>query len=108
MIDQLAPRDLSAWRSDASREQPVLVDVREPWEFAHCHIEGSQLMPLQTVPANVDALPRDRDLVLVCHHGNRSQRVAQWLEQQGYTRLHNLAGGVERWATEVDPTMPRY
>jgi len=46
--------------------------------------------------------------VLVCHHGNRSQRVAQWLEQAGYTRLYNLAGGVEGWATDVDPTMARY
>ena len=108
MIAQLTPRDLAAWRADAARAAPVLVDVREPWEYAHCHIEGSQLMPLQTVPANVAALPRDRDLVLVCHHGNRSQRAAQWLEQQGYSRLFNLAGGVERWATEVDPAMPRY
>jgi len=63
---------------------------------------------MQTVPARATELPRDRDLVLVCHHGNRSQRVAQWLEQAGYTRLYNLAGGVERWATDVDPTMARY
>ena len=60
------------------------------------------------MPARAAELPRDRDLVLVCHHGNRSQRVAQWLEQAGYTRLYNLAGGVERWATDVDPTMARY
>ena len=108
MIAQLAPRDLAAWRADPAREAPVLIDVREPWEFAHCHIEGSQLVPLQTVPASVASLPRDRDLVLICHHGNRSQRAAQWLEQQGYARLFNLAGGVEGWATEVDPAMPRY
>jgi rhodanese-related sulfurtransferase len=108
LITQLAPRDLAAWRADAAREAPVVVDVREPWEYAHCHIEGSKLVPLQTIPANLDAVPRDRDVVLVCHHGNRSQRVAQWLEQQGYTRLFNLAGGVARWADEVDPAMPRY
>lgn len=108
MIAQLEPRDLAAWRNDTAREAPLLIDVREPWEFAHCHIEGSQLIPLQTVPSRAGELPRDRDLVLVCHHGNRSQRVAQWLEQNGYTRLFNLRGGVEGWASDVDPSMPRY
>jgi rhodanese-related sulfurtransferase len=108
LIAQLAPRDLADWRADTGRPAPVLVDVREPWEFAHCRIEGSRLIPLQTIPAHVDELPRDQDLVLVCHHGNRSQRVAQWLEQAGFSRLFNLRGGVEAWATEVDPTMPRY
>jgi rhodanese-related sulfurtransferase len=108
LIAQLEPRELAAWRADASRPAPVVIDVREPWEYAHCHIEGSQLIPLQTVPARAAEIPRDRDLVLVCHHGNRSQRVAQWLEQAGYTRLFNLRGGVEAWATDVDPAMPRY
>ena len=86
----------------------MLIDVREPWEYSTCHIEGSQLMPLQTVPSRVEEIPTDRDVVLICHHGNRSQRVAQWLEQAGYTRLFNLRGGVESWATDVEPTMPRY
>jgi len=108
LIAELAPRDLAAWRSDPAREPPVVIDVREPWEYERCHIEGSRLVPLQTVPASADTLPRDRDLVLVCHHGNRSRRAAQWLEQQGYTRLHNLSGGVDRWSTDVDPAMPRY
>ena len=108
MIAQLEPRDLAAWRNDKAREAPVLIDVRESWEYSTCHIEGSQLVPLQTVPSRVDEIPTDRDVVLVCHHGNRSQRVAQWLEQAGYTRLFNLRGGVESWATDVEPTMPRY
>jgi len=108
LITQLAPRDLAAWQQDPARPAPLLVDVREPSEHATCLIEGSVRMPMQTVPARAAELPRDRDLVLVCHHGNRSQRVAQWLEQAGYTRLFNLAGGVERWATDVDPTMARY
>jgi len=108
LIAQLEPRDLAAWRKDTAREAPVLIDVREPWEYSTCHIEGSQLMPLQTVPSRVEEIPTDRDVVLICHHGNRSQRVAQWLEQAGYTRLFNLRGGVESWATDVEPTMPRY
>jgi len=108
LIAQLEPRDLAAWRNDPSREAPVLIDVREPWEYSTCHIEGSQLMPLQSVPSRVEEIPTDKDVVLICHHGNRSQRVAQWLEQAGYTRLFNLRGGVEGWASDVEPTMPRY
>ena len=108
MIAQITPAEVADWQRDASREPPVLVDVREPWETAMCRIEGSLLVPLGSVPARIAELPADRDLVLVCHHGNRSQRAAQWLEQNGYTRLYNLVGGVERWATEVDPQMARY
>jgi rhodanese-related sulfurtransferase len=108
LITQLAPKDLAAWRADASREPPVVIDVREPWEYQTAHIDDSRLVPLQTIPANVGTLPKDRDVVLVCHHGNRSQRAAQWLEQQGFTRLYNLAGGVDRWASDVDPAMARY
>jgi rhodanese-related sulfurtransferase len=53
-------------------------------------------------------LPADRDLVLVCHHGNRSQHAAMWLRQHGCAKLHNLRGGVEAWALDVEPAMPRY
>jgi rhodanese-related sulfurtransferase len=108
LIAQISPKELAAWRADEGRAAPVLVDVREPWEQAICAIEGSRLMPLGSVPARVAELPKDQDLVLVCHHGNRSQRAALWLEQQGYTRLHNLAGGVEGWATDVEPAMAHY
>ena len=108
MIAQISPRELDAWRRDASRPAPLLVDVREPWEHAICRIDGSALVPLSTVPARIAELPKDRDLVFVCHHGNRSQRAAAWLEQQGYARLFNLQGGVEGWATDVDPAMARY
>ena len=108
MIAQITPAEVAAWQKDAGRTAPVLVDVREPWEHAICHIAGSRLIPLSTVPARLAELPQDQDLVLVCHHGNRSQRVAVWLAQNGYSRLFNLAGGVERWAGEVDPAMARY
>ena len=97
-----------AWRADATREAPLLVDVREPWEYDRCRIEGSVLIPLQSLPGRTGELPRDRDLVLVCHHGNRSQRAAAWLQQSGYPRVHNLAGGVAAWADDVDPQMARY
>lgn len=108
MIPQLAPAELARWRDDAAREAPVLVDVREPWEFAHCRIEDSISIPLGQLPARLAELPRNRDLVLVCHHGSRSQHAAMLLAQRGFASVHNLRGGVEAWALEVDPAMQRY
>jgi rhodanese-related sulfurtransferase len=108
LIQQITPAELAAWRADPARPVPVLIDVREPWEHAHCRIEGSLLMPMAQIPSHTAELPADRDLVFVCHHGNRSQNVAMWLERNGYTNLHNLRGGVEAWALDVEPTMPRY
>ncbi len=108
MIGRLAPADLAAWRADAAREAPVLVDVREPWEFERCCIEGSRSIPLQQLPVHAESLPQDRDLVLVCHHGGRSAQAAMWLARNGFARVHNLEGGVDAWAVTVDPAMPRY
>jgi rhodanese-related sulfurtransferase len=65
-------------------------------------------VPLGQLPARLRELPEDRDLVLVCHHGNRSQNAAQWLAQNGYPNVHNLRGGIEAWAVEVDPAVGRY
>ena len=108
MIPQLTPGELARWREDATREPPVLVDVREPWEFELARIEGSLLVPLGQLPSRVDELPRDRPLVMVCHTGRRSQNAAMFLAQSGFADVQNLSGGVERWAVEVDPSMRRY
>ena len=108
MIGRLTPVELAAWLADTAREAPVVVDVREPWEVERCRIEGSRAIPLRELPAKAADLPQDRDLVLVCHHGGRSAQAAMWLTRNGYTRVHNLEGGVEAWAVTVDPRMPRY
>lgn len=108
MIPQIAPAALAAWRADPARPAPVLVDVREPWEFEHCRIDGSLSVPLRELPARRTELPGGCDLVLVCHHGHRSQHAAMWLAQNGFPRVHNLRGGVEAWALEVEPGMRRY
>jgi rhodanese-related sulfurtransferase len=108
LIPQLGPRELRSWQADSTRAPPVLIDVREPWEFEYCRIEGSVLIPLGDLPARSDELPAQRPLVMVCHHGNRSWYAAVMLEQAGFADVHNLRGGVEAWATEVDPTMKRY
>ena len=108
MFGRLPPAGLAAWRADAAREAPVVVDVREPWEFERCRIEGSRSIPLRELPVQAAALPRDRDLVLVCHHGGRSAQAATWLARNGFPRVHNLEGGVDAWALAVDPGMSRY
>ena len=93
---------------NAARSQPVLVDVREKWEFDLCRIDGSMLVPLGELSRRVDELPRDRPLVMICHTGRRSQNAAMFLVQSGFSDVQNLSGGVERWAVEVDPSMKRY
>jgi rhodanese-related sulfurtransferase len=108
LIKQISPMELASWRADAARPAPVVVDVREPWEFELCRIEDSLNVPLGQIPARHAELPRNRDLVLVCHHGGRSQQAAMWLAGDGRENVHNLRGGVEAWALEVDPAMPRY
>jgi rhodanese-related sulfurtransferase len=89
-------------------EDFLLVDVREPWEHELCRIEGAKLIPMGSIPANLQALDVDEDVVCYCHHGMRSMDVAVWLRGQGVQRAKSLAGGIERWSLEIDPRVPRY
>ena len=106
-MQQLSVTDLAAWLADGSREQPQVLDVREEQEWAICRIEGSQLMPMNTVPSRLQDLDPERPLVCVCHHGGRSMQVAIFLERNGFPDIYNLSGGVDAWALEVDPKMAR-
>lgn len=105
---QLSPSQLKEWLADSQRPQPLLLDVREAWEFETCRIAGSQSMPMRGVPARYHELKRDEDIVMVCHHGARSFQAGMFLEQMGFTSISNLQGGVAAWARDVDPTMPTY
>jgi rhodanese-related sulfurtransferase len=107
-MQQIRPRQLADWLSDDSRRKPVLLDVREPGEFALCSLPGSQHIPMHLIPHRLAELNPDDEIVVICHHGGRSMQVAMFLERQGYSTLHNLMGGVDAWATEVDPKLPRY
>lgn len=89
-------------------DPPVLIDVREPWEYDVAHLEGSRLVPLGTLPERLTELPRHGSLVTVCHHGVRSATAAALLRRAGYPQVQSLAGGVDAWAERVDPTMRRY
>lgn len=94
--------------AETNSPAPLLLDVREQWEFENCHIENSRLVPMHQIPGYVPDLSADQETVLICHHGIRSRQVAQYLETVGFTNLINLTGGVEAWANEVDPNMKRY
>ena len=114
-MKQIAPAALAAWLADPARKKPLLLDVREPWEFQTCHIEGAQLVPMGEVAARAGELAeRVREsgagveVVVICHHGGRSMQVAMFLEKQGFSEVINLAGGVDAWARTVEPGMPVY
>jgi rhodanese-related sulfurtransferase len=87
---------------------PVLLDVREPWEWNLCRLPGAILIPMHELPARLDELNKDAETVIICHHGVRSFHAARYLETVGFDDVINLSGGVAAWADEVDPAMPRY
>jgi len=107
-MKQLSVQELAAWLADASREPPLLLDVREPWEVEKASLAGITPIPMQQIPARVGELGRDRAIVAVCHHGGRSMQVAMFLQAQGFGNLSNLAGGMDAWSREIDPQIPRY
>jgi rhodanese-related sulfurtransferase len=104
----MTPAELAAWLADPARPDPLLLDVREPWEFQTCHIPGARLVPMNELPARLHELDPDAETVAICHHGTRSLHVAHFLARQGFERVHNLAGGVDAWARAIDPAMPVY
>lgn len=107
-MQQLTAPQLADWIADASRASPVMLDVREPWEYQTCHIEGALPMPMNTVPARQEELDPEAPIVCICHHGTRSMQVAAFLERNGFAQVANLTGGVHAWATQVDGMMPTY
>lgn len=107
-MQQLSPQQLKDWLEDATRPVPVLLDVREPWEFALGHIAQSVSMPMQSVPARLAELGPRAPCVVICHHGARSQQVAMFLERNGFTSTFNLQGGVDAWSKSVEPAIPQY
>ena len=111
MIFQVRPAQLNEWIK-TQPGQPIVLDVRESWELqtASIRADGFELLaiPMGDVPARLAELPQDRPVACLCHHGGRSQRVALFLEQQGYNRVANIAGGIDAWSQERDTGVPRY
>ena len=86
----------------------MLIDVREPWETDICRVPGAEFIPMRQIPERLDSLPRDRHLLIMCHHGARSQRVTQFLRNNGFDTVTNVSGGIAAWTDEIDPSLQRY
>ena len=112
-MQQLPVRDIHDLIANATSDsRPVLLDVREPWEFELAAIRLPQadtvLMPMGQVPERLAEIDAARTIVCVCHHGMRSLQVAHFLEQQGCTEVINMHGGIDAWSREIDRSVPRY
>ena len=114
MVDQIRPAQLPDWlRDHAAGGKPLVLDVREPWEVQAASVKADDayellVIPMSQMPAALSQLNPQRATAVLCHHGSRSQRVAMYLEQQGFTQVANIAGGIDAWSNELDPAVPRY
>lgn len=120
MIDQIAPVDFAHWLATMAQSHPlehaVLLDVREPRELEWAQVandsaeHGYRLVaiPMASVPLRLAELDPDQPIACLCHHGARSMQVARFLVGNGFTEVVNIAGGIDAWATQVDPSIPRY
>ncbi|HTJ26244.1 MAG TPA: rhodanese-like domain-containing protein [Candidatus Limnocylindria bacterium] len=94
-------------RHDAG-EDLILLDVREPDELATVSIAWATAIPMAEIPSRMGELPSDTPIVVMCHHGGRSERVTRFLNANGYENAINLTGGIDDYAVSVDPSLPRY
>jgi rhodanese-related sulfurtransferase len=94
----------------AGPNPPRLIDVREAVEYTTAHIAGAELLPLSQWPALAAEKLTDpgQSLLIQCHHGGRSARAAEFLLRSGFSDVTNLAGGIDAWSVEIDPSVPRY
>lgn len=109
-MQNISVQELADWLAGSTRPTPVLLDVREPWEYQICHLHDALLMPMRLVPDNFEqlSLHKERDIVCICHHGARSLQVAAFLERSGFPKVLNLNGGMHAWAQQIDGAMPTY
>jgi rhodanese-related sulfurtransferase len=107
-VKTVSAPELAHWLADPARPKPVLLDVREPWEFERCRLQGAALMPMRVLPQRFADIDGSAPIVCICHHGGRSAHAAMFLTRQGFGEVYNLTGGVDAWALQVDPTMARY
>jgi len=113
MIEQVRPKDLAAWLQRVSQfGAPVVLDVREPGEVRTASISANGFalvtIPMGVIPPRLSELDPEQPIACLCHHGGRSMQVASFLKAQGFAHVANIAGGINAWSAEVDPTVPRY
>jgi rhodanese-related sulfurtransferase len=108
-VPELSPTEFAArWPDFAARGDVVLLDVREHDELAIAAVQGALHIPMREVPARLGELDAEKPLVVMCHAGGRSRRVAEFLQGNGFTSVFNLKGGIEAWSTQIDSRVPRY
>lgn len=107
MIKQISVGELKE-RMDSRGHDFLLLDVREPWELQICSLANSVEIPMGQVPARLDEIDTAQDVVIICHHGVRSQQIAYYLQSAGYENLYNLRGGISAWSNEIDSSVPTY
>jgi rhodanese-related sulfurtransferase len=105
-MEELSPAAFAARR--ARGEDLTLLDVREPWELAIARVEGALHIPMAEIPGRIGELDRAKPVVVMCHSGIRSARVAHYLESTWSRTVFNLAGGIDAWSQVIDSTVPRY
>jgi rhodanese-related sulfurtransferase len=93
---------------EQAAQQPLLLDVREPWEFDICQLDNARLIPMRSIPDALADLDQERETIVICHHGIRSRQVAMFLEHQGFSNVINMEGGMAAWASYIDRDMPTY
>ncbi|KAF1048793.1 rhodanese-like domain-containing protein [Xylophilus sp.] len=116
-VAQIRPAEIDAWLAEhrtADGRVPLLIDVREPWELQTASVQPAAeafelaAIPMNDIPARLGELDADRPVAVLCHHGARSQRVALFLDANGFAEVANVAGGIDAWSAERDPGVPRY
>ena len=107
-IEDIQPLELAAMLQAAEGDGPLVLDVREPWEYATAQLPGATLIPLGDIAHRAEEVPKETDVVVYCHHGMRSARAVSMLRLAGWNRVFNLSGGIDRWSVEVDAAVPRY
>lgn len=120
MIDQIAPADFAHWLADMAKAYPlehaVLLDVREPQELQWASVDKDALgqncqlvtIPMGVLPVRLAELDPDQPIACLCHHGARSMQVARFLVSNGFAEVTNIAGGIDAWSVQLDPTVARY
>jgi rhodanese-related sulfurtransferase len=104
---EILPSEVKA-RRDAGKAFRI-IDVREPDEYAICRIEGSELIPMRSIPQHLNELDNDGPpLIVICHHGVRSLSVVDWLRRQGIDNCQSMSGGIDLWSLTIDSSVPRY
>src|SRR5258708_29084837 len=103
---EISATELAAWLADAGRARPLLLDVREPWEYEKARIAGARLVPLREVPARLSEIEQDQDVVAICHHGGRNPPGPLFLGKSGYSKVQNLAGCADARSRNVEPSGP--